>query len=102
MRVTAAPSATLCASTVTQSSDLQAGTTPAVLSRPTVGLTPTQRLNAAGTRPGSGKGISEIMEARYIHILKQTLRAGLRALAVARCGRQRCDTDALQAPKDPV
>src|SRR3974377_1321431 len=39
------------ASTVTQSSDWQAGTTPRVLQRPRVGFRPTSPLNAAGTRP---------------------------------------------------
>ena len=35
----------------TQSSVLQAGTTPAVLRIPRVGFNPTKSLNAAGTRP---------------------------------------------------
>jgi hypothetical protein len=35
----------------TQSSDLQAGTTPEVDSNPRVGFSPTKSLNAAGTRP---------------------------------------------------
>ena len=35
----------------TQSSERQAGTTPAALSRPRVGFSPTMLLNAAGTRP---------------------------------------------------
>jgi len=35
----------------TQSSDRHAGTTPEVLSRPRVGLSPTMLLNPAGTRP---------------------------------------------------
>ncbi len=37
--------------TETQSSDRHAGTTPAALSRPRVGLSPTMPLKAAGTRP---------------------------------------------------
>ena len=39
------------ANTDTQSSERQAGTTPAVLIRPRVGLSPTMPLHAAGTRP---------------------------------------------------
>src|SRR5262249_24708962 len=35
----------------TQSSERQAGTTPRVLTRPRVGLSPSTLLNAAGTRP---------------------------------------------------
>ena len=35
----------------TQSSERQAGTTPAVLSKPRVGLRPTMPFSAAGTRP---------------------------------------------------
>src|SRR5438445_13874910 len=35
----------------TQSSERHAGTTPAALIRPRVGLSPTMLLNAAGTRP---------------------------------------------------
>jgi hypothetical protein len=37
--------------TDTQSSVRHAGSTPAVLTRPRVGLRPTRLLNAAGTRP---------------------------------------------------
>ena len=48
---TAAQSAAVLANTDTQSRDLQAGTTPRVDIRPTVGLSPTMLLNAAGTRP---------------------------------------------------
>src|SRR5687767_158396 len=43
--------ATSAAKIDTQSSERHAGTTPAVLSTPRVGLTPTRLLNAAGTRP---------------------------------------------------
>ncbi len=43
--------ATSAAKTDTQSSERQAGTTPAVLSSPRVGLRPTIPLSAAGTRP---------------------------------------------------
>ena len=39
------------ANTDTHSSDPQAGTTPAVLTSPRVGLRPTRLLKAAGTRP---------------------------------------------------
>src|SRR4051794_36559172 len=39
------------AMTVTQSIDWQAGTSPAALIRPRVGLCPTMLLNIAGTRP---------------------------------------------------
>jgi hypothetical protein len=39
------------ANTETQSSDLQAGTMPRVLSKPRVGFSPTMLLKAAGTRP---------------------------------------------------
>jgi hypothetical protein len=39
------------ANTDTQSSERQAGTTPAVLRRPRLGLRPTMPLAAAGTRP---------------------------------------------------
>ena len=46
-----AASARLRVSTLTQSSERQAGTTPRVLQRPLVGLKPIRPLNAAGTRP---------------------------------------------------
>ena len=46
-----AASATEFAITETQSSDRHAGTTPRVLTRPTLGLRPTTPFNAAGTRP---------------------------------------------------
>ena len=48
---TAAASSTVSAKTDTQSSERQAGTTPAVLRRPRLGFSPTMLLNAAGTRP---------------------------------------------------
>ena len=44
-------SSTVSAKTETQSSVRQAGTTPAVETRPRLGLSPTILLNAAGTRP---------------------------------------------------
>ena len=44
-------SAAVAAKIDTQSSDRQAGTTPAVLRSPRVGFRPTRPLNAAGTRP---------------------------------------------------
>ena len=48
---TASASAHESANTDTQSSDLQAGTTPSVLKRPGVGFRPTMLLKPAGTRP---------------------------------------------------
>ena len=48
---TAAASAGVAANTPTQSSDRQAGTTPAVLRRPRVGFSAAMPLSAAGTRP---------------------------------------------------
>src|SRR6478609_7323695 len=48
---TSAASPTLRVKIETQSSERHAGTTPRVLSRPFVGLSPTRLLNAAGTRP---------------------------------------------------
>mmetsp|Transcript_10739 Transcript_10739/g.32238 ORF Transcript_10739/g.32238 Transcript_10739/m.32238 type:complete len:205 (+) Transcript_10739:349-963(+) len=51
IRAAAAASSTDWANTDTQSSDLQAGTTPRVDSLPGVGLMPTQPLNMAGMRP---------------------------------------------------
>ena len=47
-------SSTVSANTDTQSSVRQAGTTPAVETRPRLGLRPTMLLSPAGTRPGSG------------------------------------------------
>ena len=44
-------SSTVSANTDTQSSVRQAGTTPAVETRPRVGFSPTMLLSAAGTRP---------------------------------------------------
>ena len=58
--VTVAASSTVCAKTETQSSDAHAGTTPAVDSRPTVGLMPTHPLNIAGTRPATMQGVFPI------------------------------------------
>jgi hypothetical protein len=43
-RIASAASSTLRANTVTQSRDAQAGTTPSVLTEPSVGLIPTQPL----------------------------------------------------------
>ena len=51
MRTTTAASGTQRAKTDTQSSERQAGTTPSVDVRPTVGLMPTQPQKCAGTRP---------------------------------------------------
>src|SRR5450432_3306051 len=48
---TRAASSQVAAKTETQSSERQAGTTPAVLSTPRLGLRPTMLLKAAGTRP---------------------------------------------------
>ena len=48
---TASASAQLKANTETQSSDAQAGTTPALLNSPGVGFRPTMLLKPAGTRP---------------------------------------------------
>ena len=44
-------SSTVSAKTETQSSDLQAGTTPEVPTNPGVGFNPTMLLKPAGTRP---------------------------------------------------
>jgi len=46
-----AASSTVCVKTDTQSRLRQAGTTPAVLTRPGVGFNPTRPLKPAGTRP---------------------------------------------------
>src|SRR5450631_529156 len=51
MASTWAASATVSASTETQSMLRHAGTTPAMLTRPGVGLRPTMLLKPAGTRP---------------------------------------------------
>ena len=51
LRSTVAASAAVSAKIETQSSERHAGTTPRVLIRPRVGLSPTRLLNAAGTRP---------------------------------------------------
>src|SRR3954470_7785434 len=51
VRRMASASTQASAKTDTQSSDLQAGTTPAVLSSPGVGFQPTMLLKPAGTRP---------------------------------------------------
>src|SRR5437868_597205 len=48
----------------TQSSEWQAGTTPRVLSRPRVGLSPTRLLNAAGTRPEPAVSVPRLKVAR--------------------------------------
>src|SRR4051812_42702528 len=48
---TRAASSAVSAKIDTQSIERHAGTTPLVLSRPHVGLSPTMLLNAAGTRP---------------------------------------------------
>ena len=48
---TVAASLTLVAKHVRQSKEAQAGTTPVVLTRPTVAFSPTQPLNPAGMRP---------------------------------------------------
>lgn len=50
-RTTRAASSTERAKQEMQSRVLQAGTTPEVVTRPTVGLTPTHPLNCAGMRP---------------------------------------------------
>ena len=51
MSATRKASSTVKANTDTQSSVRQAGTTPAALSQPRVGLSPTMLLKPAGTRP---------------------------------------------------
>ena len=45
----------MCANTLTQSSKRHAGTTPAVLTSPRVGLTPTTPFIAAGTPARAGR-----------------------------------------------
>eukprot|EP00983_Pelagomonas_calceolata_P030316 951582-Pelagomonas_calceolata.AAC.1 len=49
--MSSAPSCTLCANTVRQSNDAQAGTTPTVDTDPRVPFMPTQPQRPAGTRP---------------------------------------------------
>jgi hypothetical protein len=51
MDATASESAQVRENTLTQSRDLQAGTTPRVLTTPRVGFHPTMLLKAAGTLP---------------------------------------------------
>ena len=48
----------------TQSIDLHAGTTPAQLSRPRVGLWPMRLLKAAGTRPEPAVSVPRAKETR--------------------------------------